>query len=126
MERLEQERKMKELEELRRKVWTWSQIVRKPYKTEQKVYIANPDKEELGRLAVSFVIKFVASKTSSAQVSKGADLTFVHVNTHFLTVALYVISFNTSCSFTLHVTLSLWVLSLMLKVLDNRLRKKLV
>ena len=43
MERLEQERKMKELEELRRKVWTWSQIVRKLYKTEQKVYIANPD-----------------------------------------------------------------------------------
>ena len=62
MERLEQERKMKELEELRRKVWTWSQIVRKPYKTEQKVYIANPDKEELGRLALSFVIKFAASK----------------------------------------------------------------
>ena len=89
MERLEQERKMKELEELRRKVWTWSQIVRKLYKTEQKVYIANPDKE-LGRLAVS--LKFVASKTSFAQVSKGADLTFFHVNTHFLTVPLYVIS----------------------------------
>ena len=63
--------------------------------TDQKVYIANPDKE-LGRLTLSFVIKFVASKTSSAQVSKGADLTFIHVNTHFLTVALYVISFNTS------------------------------
>lgn len=62
MERLEQERKMKELEELRRKVWTWSQIVRKPYKTEQKVYIANPDNEELGRRALSFVIKFAASK----------------------------------------------------------------
>ena len=82
MERLEQERKMKELEELRRKVWTWSQIVRKPYKTDQKVYIANPDKE-LVRLTLSFVIKFVASKTSFAQVSKGADLTFFHVNTLF-------------------------------------------
>ena len=82
MERLEQERKMKELEELRRKVWTWSQIVRKPYKTDQKVYIANPDKE-LVRLALSFVIKFVASKTSFAQVSKGAELTFFHVNTLF-------------------------------------------
>ena len=125
MERLEQERKMKELEELRRKVWAWSQNVHKPYTTDQKVYIANPDKE-LTRLALSFVIKFVASKTSSAQVSKGADLTFIHVNTHFLTVALYVISFNTS-SVILHVTVShSWVLSLMLKVLDNRLRKKLV
>lgn len=82
MERLEQERKMKELEELRRKVWPWSQIVRKPYNTGQKVYIANPDKE-LRRLALSFVIKFVASKTSFAQVSKGADLTFFQVNTLF-------------------------------------------
>ena len=59
--------------------------------TDQKVYIANPDKE-LGRLALSFVIKFVASKTSFSQMSKGADLTFFHVNTHFLTVTLYVIS----------------------------------
>ena len=103
MERLEQERKMKELEELRRKVWTWSQNVHKPYKTDQKVYIAKPD-NELRRLALSFVIKFVASKTSFARVSKGAALTFFHVNTHFLTVALYVISFNTSYSFIWHVT----------------------
>ena len=77
----------------------------KTFMTNQKVSIANPDKEELGRLALSFVIKFVASKTSFAQVSKGADLTFFHVNTHFLSVALYVISFNTS-SFILHVTVS--------------------
>ena len=59
--------------------------------TDQKVYIANPDKE-LRRLVLSFVIKFVASKTNFAQVSKGADLTFFHVNTHFLTVPLYFIS----------------------------------
>ena len=64
----------------------------KTFMTNQKVSIANPDKEELGRLALSFVIKFVASKTSFAQMSKGADLTFFHVNTHFLTVPLYVIS----------------------------------
>ena len=50
--------------------------------TDQKVYIANPDKE-LGRLTLSFVIKFVASKTSSAQASKGAELTFFRVNTLF-------------------------------------------
>lgn len=83
--------------------------------TDQKVYIANPDKE-LGRLALSFVIKFVASKRSFAQMSKGADLTFFHVNTHFLTVPLYVIS----------LILVVLLHYMLLCHTDNRLRKKLV
>ena len=76
MERLEQERKMKELEELRRKVWTRSQNVHKPYKTDQKVYIANPDKE-LGRLALPFVKKFVPSKTNFCLGVEGSGSYFL-------------------------------------------------
>ena len=59
--------------------------------TDQKVYIANPDKE-LGRLTLSFVIKFVASKNKFCTDVEGSGSYFLSYKYTFLTVPLYVIS----------------------------------
>ena len=72
--------------------------------TDQKVYIANPDKE-LGRLALSFVIKFVASKNKFCIGVEGSGSYFLSCKYTFLTMS-HCRLLNTSCSFILHVIVS--------------------